>query len=88
VFGRRTADSGLLKLRSIALAGALVATPVALTLMVPAPRADATPNFARQTGRRCSFCHRGVPRLNDMGVAFKNNGFRFPESDEPADKGH
>jgi hypothetical protein len=58
----------------------LVAAPIALALMFPAPKADATPYFARQTGRSCNFCHRGPPRLNDTGLAFKNKGFRFPES--------
>ena len=52
------------------------------------PNAEATPKFARQTGRNCGFCHSGAPRLNDTGLAFKNNGFRFPNSDEAPDEDH
>ena len=85
---RRSADQDLGRFKFIALAGALVAAPIALALMFPVPKADATPYFARQTGRSCNFCHRGVPRLNDTGLAFKNNGFHFPESNKPSDKDH
>ena len=46
-------------LTSLAMGGALVAAPVALALMFPTLKADATPYFARQTGRNCNFCHRG-----------------------------
>jgi hypothetical protein len=76
---------GLRGFKSIALGGALGAAPIALALLFPAPKAEATPYFARQTGQSCSFCHRGVPRLNDTGLAFKKNGFRFPESNKPSD---
>ena len=76
------------RFKSIALGGALVAALVALVLMFPMLKADATPYFARQTGQNCNFCHTGVPRLNDTGLAFKNNGFRFPDSSEAPDKDH
>ena len=72
--------------KSIALVGALAAGPIALALMFPMPNAEANPKFARQTGRPCNFCHTGVPRLNDTGLAFKNNGFAFPDSDKAPDK--
>jgi len=72
---------------SVALGAALVGAPIVLAVFAT-PKADATPSFARQTGRSCSFCHRGVPRLNDTGLAFKNRGFRFPGSDNPSDKDH
>jgi hypothetical protein len=75
---------GLRGFKSIVVGGALGAAPIALALMLPTPKAEATPYFARQTGRSCSFCHRGVPRLNDTGLAFKNNGFRLPESNKPS----
>ena len=84
----RFANDDRRRFRSFALGGVLVAAPIALALMFPTPNADATPNFARQTGRNCSFCHSGVPRLNDTGLAFKNNGFRFPESNEPPSADH
>jgi hypothetical protein len=88
VLAHRSLNPALRRFKFIALRGAVVAAPIALALTLPAPNADATPKFARQTGRSCSFCHRGVPRLNDTGLAFKNNGFRFPESKKPPDNGH
>ncbi len=63
----------------------MLVAPLALALMLPTSKADATPQFARQTGKSCNFCHAGVPRLNDKGLAFKNSGFRFPEA-KPPDK--
>ena len=75
-------------LTSLAMGGALVAAPVALASMFPTLKADATPYFARQTGRNCNFCHRGAPRLNHTGLIFKNNGFLFPDSSKAPDKDH
>jgi hypothetical protein len=66
--------------KSVALKCAFALAFIASGLIVPLPEARATPTFARQTGKTCSFCHRGPPRLNDTGVAFKNNGFLLPES--------
>jgi hypothetical protein len=82
VLARCFADHGLRKFKSIAMGGALLAAPVALAVTLPTPSAEATPNFARQTGKSCNFCHAGVPRLNDTGLAFKNNGFVLPQSDK------
>ena len=76
------------KFKSIALGGAAVAALIALALIVPTPKAQATPTFARQTGKSCSFCHSGPPRLNDTGAAFKNNGFVLPETNKAPDKDH
>jgi hypothetical protein len=81
-----SADHRLRKFKSIALGGALVAALIALTLTLTTPKAEATPSFARQTGRTCNFCHTGPPRLNDTGLAFKNNGLLFPDSDKTPDK--
>jgi hypothetical protein len=67
---------------------ALAAAPIGLALTLPPPEARATPQFARQTGQRCNVCHRGVPRLNDTGLAFKANGFRFPDSDKSSEDAH
>ena len=88
MLARRSANHDLRRLKFIALGGALVAAAIALALLFPTPNADATPYFARETGRSCNFCHRGVPRLNDTGLAFKNNGFHFPESHKPFNKDH
>jgi hypothetical protein len=88
VFPHCSASHDLRRFKSFALGGALAAAPIALALTLPPPLAYATAQFARQTGRSCNVCHSGVPRLNDTGLAFKNNGFRFPDSDKPSDKDH
>jgi hypothetical protein len=84
----RSADHRSCELKSTAFAGALVAALIASALMFLTPKAEATPNFARQTGRNCSFCHSRASRLNDTGLVFKNNSFRFPNSDDAPVKDH
>ncbi|MEX2271127.1 MAG: hypothetical protein WD690_06640 [Vicinamibacterales bacterium] len=37
----------------------------------------ATPQFARQYQLDCSYCHVAPPRLNERGLAFLANGYRF-----------
>jgi hypothetical protein len=83
-----SANHRLDKVKPLTLGGALVAGLIALGLILPTPKAEANPSFARQTGRNCSFCHSGVPRLNDTGLAFKNNGFILPEANKSPDKDH
>jgi hypothetical protein len=85
---RGCANDGVFKVKPIALRSALSASLLAVALILAAPNAEATPKFARETGKNCSFCHSGPPRLNDTGVAFKNDGFRFPNSNEAPDKDH
>jgi hypothetical protein len=85
---RISANNCVFKVKSIALRSALSASPLIAALILAAPNAEATPKFARQTSQNCSFCHSGVPRLNDTGLSFKNNGFRFPNSDEAPGKDH
>jgi hypothetical protein len=80
-----SADNGASGVKSVARRNALSATPLALGLILFAANAQATPTFARQTGKTCSFCHSGPPRLNDAGVAFKNNGFLLPDSNKAPD---
>jgi hypothetical protein len=79
-------DRRFRKIKSVALGGAAVSALIALALIVSTPKAGATPAFARQTGKNCSFCHSGPPRLNDTGAAFKNNGFLLPDSNTASDK--
>jgi|HubBroStandDraft_3_1064219.scaffolds.fasta_scaffold81002_2 hypothetical protein len=83
-----SSDHRFRKFKSVLLGRAFVTAPIALALIFCTPKAGATPTFARQTGRNCSFCHSGVPRLNDTGVAFKNNGFLLPDSNKAPDKDH
>lgn len=54
---------------------------VALTGMLWASVADAVPSFGRQTGKSCSYCHDAWPQLNSKGRAYKELGYRFPDSD-------
>jgi hypothetical protein len=46
------------------------------------PRALAIPAFARKYRTACSTCHTNWPELNDFGLAFKQNGFKFPKDDD------
>jgi hypothetical protein len=66
--------------------GAFAAAPLAIALTAASPDAQATPQFARQTGKTCAFCHAGPPRLNDAGLAFKANDFRLPDAGKAPDK--
>jgi hypothetical protein len=46
------------------------------------PRASAIPAFSRKYQTSCTTCHSMFPQLNDFGLAFKQNGFKFPKDDE------
>ena len=56
-----------------------------LTLLVTAlllpPLGIAGPQFSRQYNTSCSTCHTIYPQLNDLGKAFRDAGFQFPEND-------
>jgi hypothetical protein len=58
-----------------------VATFVFLSFSTIAPLdTEAIPAFAREHKISCSFCHTGFPKLNSMGILFKQNGYRMPGS--------
>lgn len=64
----------------------LVATLLStLMLVLAATPAGAIPAFARKYRVSCSMCHAPVPRLNDFGESFANNGFEFTPGEEPRD---
>ncbi len=44
--------------------------------------ADALPVFARKYRTACTTCHSLIPKLNQFGLAFRNNGYRVPVNDE------
>jgi hypothetical protein len=46
------------------------------------PTAHAIPYFARKYETSCSTCHNNFPELNDFGIVFKKNGFKFPKDEE------
>jgi len=41
----------------------------------------AGPEFSRQYNTSCSTCHTFYPQLNNLGKAFRDAGFQFPEND-------
>ena len=48
-----------------------------------APRAYATPAYARRYDTKCETCHSPLPpRLNNTGMLFRRFGFRLPDADE------
>ena len=72
----------------LAAGGFLVLAAVVLA----APRAQALPSFARQTGQPCGACHTDFPALTPFGRGFKLRGYTigggpfrttlFPSADE------
>jgi len=66
------APSVLILLLSLVLSGLLVQSRP--TYGIPA--------FSRKYQTSCSTCHNNFPELNDFGLAFKKNGFKFPKDDE------
>ena len=51
---------------------------IALTELVAPRAASALPVFARDKKLPCTTCHMAFPRLNQFGMAFKQNGYRMP----------
>jgi hypothetical protein len=60
----------------------LVVGVIASLWISQTPRASAIPAFSRKYQTSCTTCHSMFPQLNDFGVAFKQNGFKFPKDDE------
>lgn len=57
--------------------GNLLAALALVGILLP-QAASAIPVFARKYGVNCTMCHSSYPRLNDLGVRFRNNGYRMP----------
>jgi hypothetical protein len=66
------------------LAGGAAATmAIAGTIFLFAPRAaDATPAYAKQTGKACTECHQSPQggALTPFGQQFKDNGNKLPKN--------
>ena len=61
------------------VSGALFLSLSSLLFLFPlASESEAIPAFAREHKIACSFCHVGFPKLNSMGINFKQNGYRMP----------
>jgi len=56
-------------------------TLLATALLLLPPLGFAGPQFSRQYNTSCSTCHTVYPQLNDLGKAFRDAGFQFPEND-------
>jgi hypothetical protein len=52
-----------------------------LPLLVLPEVLSAGPEFSREYDTPCTTCHVDSPELNDLGRAFKDAGFQFPEKD-------
>lgn len=62
----------------------LLVAPILLALgFLAVEEAGAVPSFARKYETSCSTCHYAFPKLNAFGKAFNNNGFRYPEGQDP-----
>lgn len=70
-----------MKLKSFVAKG-LAAIGILTAIVASTPSAWAIPAFARKYHTSCSTCHSNWPELNDFGLAFKINGFKFPKDDE------
>jgi hypothetical protein len=53
-----------------------------LAILLCADKALAIPVFARKYATSCITCHTIYPKLNDIGEAFRRNGYQFPSEDE------
>ena len=58
----------------------LLAASVALSIF--AKPAQAIPVFARKYATSCITCHTIYPKLNDVGEAFRRNGYQFPSNED------
>ena len=58
----------------------ILAASVALSIF--AKPAQAIPVFARKYATSCITCHTIYPKLNDVGEAFRRNGYQFPSNED------
>lgn len=49
--------------------------------------AQAIPAFSKKYEAPCSLCHASWPRLNDVGVKFKLNGYQMPGTEDGGERG-
>jgi len=70
------------RLNANVVAGLMLGMVLVAMLFVTTPSGKAIPAFSRKYGTSCTTCHNNYPELNDFGLAFKKNGFKFPKDDE------
>src|SRR6201982_1422871 len=66
----------------VALILSLLSLVTLVYALASAPRASADAALPRKNQAPGTTCHNNYPELNDFGVAFKKNGFKFPKDDE------
>lgn len=66
----------------VVLVVSLIVLGILVYAFASAPRANAIPAFSRKYQTSCSTCHSNFPELNDFGIAFKKNGFKFQKDDD------
>ena len=53
-----------------------------LAVLLHVEQAKAIPVFARKYATSCITCHTIYPKLNDVGEAFRRNGYQFPANED------
>jgi len=64
--------------------GAAILIHIGITLWIIlgiVHQVEASEFFSKQTGLSCNECHFRIPRLNEMGERFKNNGYSLVKKD-------
>jgi hypothetical protein len=64
--------------RCVILRSFWIGLAVFAAILLAAPRAEALPSYARQTGQECAACHNGFPELTPYGRLFKLTAIRSP----------
>lgn len=59
-----------------------ILTAIVLVSILLPVAAGAMPMFARRIGRDCSYCHTTFPKLNETGLIYASNGYRFADEGE------
>ncbi len=56
----------------------MITIATVVTIVGSALQVQAIPVFARKYGFNCTMCHSNFPRLNDIGVRYRQNGYQLP----------
>src|SRR5271169_2450130 len=68
--------------RWTSLVASFIFAALVCSSLIWASRSYGIPAFSRKYQTSCATCHNNYPELNDFGMAFKKNGFKFPKDDE------
>jgi hypothetical protein len=63
----------------------IVIVALAMPVLMPTG-AEAIPAFSKKYEAPCSMCHASWPRLNDVGVKFKLNGYQMPDTEDGGER--